>query len=66
MKEVFSVITSISYLIKQMDMSYINWKTLAILVSICIFSLAVCFITYPDSNGQSIVQHIIFGQTEEF
>lgn len=53
----------IVHLIKCVDVSYIHWKSLALLVFICAFCIIVCFASYPESNGESILQHLISGWT---
>lgn len=52
--------------IKCVDVSYIPWKSLALLVFICVFCIIVCFAPYPGSNGESMLQHLISGQGGEY
>lgn len=52
--------------IKCVDVSYIHWKRLALLVFICVFCIIVCFAPYPGSNGESMLQHLISGQGGEY
>jgi len=60
MKYVVSTVKRIKRLVNNMDMSYIRWSTLSLIVLSCTFSLVVCFVPYPDSNGESILLHLIF------
>lgn len=60
MKYIILTVKRINYLVKNLDMLYIHWSTLSFIVAICTISLVVCFTPYPDSNGESILQHIIF------
>lgn len=48
------------YMIKCKGISYIRWRTLLLLVSFFTILLLVCFSPYPGSNGESILQHILF------
>lgn len=38
----------------------VNWKLLIVIILTIILLLAVCFISYPKSNGESIMQHVFF------
>ncbi len=49
-----------TYMIKCKGISYISWRTLLLLVSFFTVLLLVCFSQYPGSNGESILQHILF------
>jgi hypothetical protein len=62
MNGIISTLKRIFYLVKCIDVSFINWKRLALLVFICLFSLFVCFTPYPGSDEESILQYLIFGQ----
>lgn len=57
-----SKLKRINCMIKSMDMSYIHWRKLALLIFICILCIVMCFTPYPNSNGESILQHLIFGE----
>lgn len=49
-----------SKLLEEKYSSVIGWGTAAIVTISLILLLVVCFIPYPNSNGESIIQHIIF------
>lgn len=49
-----------SKLLEEKYSSEIGWSTTAIVSIFLILLLVVCFIPYPNSNGESIIQHIIF------
>lgn len=49
-----------SKLLEEKYSSEIGWSTAAIVTISLILLLVVCFIPYPNSNGESIIQHIIF------
>lgn len=49
-----------SKLLEEKYSSVIGWSTTAIVSIFLILLLVVCFIPYPNSNGESIIQHIIF------
>lgn len=59
MKYIVSTVKRINRLVNNMDMSYIRWSTLSLIVFCCTFSLVVCFVPYADSNGESILLHFI-------
>jgi hypothetical protein len=40
--------------------SHIRWNTVIIVAIFLILLLAICFIPFPYSNGESILQHIFF------
>lgn len=40
--------------------SHIIWNTVIIVAIFLILLLAICFISFPYSNGESILQHIFF------
>ena len=40
--------------------SHIRWNTVIIVAIFLILLLVVCFIPFPCSNGESILQHILF------
>lgn len=40
--------------------SHIRWNTVIIVAIFLILLLAICFIPFPYSNGESILQHILF------
>lgn len=64
MKPTISTVKRNNSPVKSKDMSYIRWRTLFLIIFICIFTLVVCFTPYPDSNGESILQHLIFEHIE--
>ena len=65
MKYIILTVKRINYLVKNLDMLYLRWSTLSLIVIICIISLVVCFTPYPASNGESILQHLIFELIEQ-
>lgn len=40
--------------------SHIRWNTVIIVAIFLILLLAICFISFPYSNGESILQYIFF------
>ena len=47
-------------LLGEIPSSLIRWGTVIIITILLILLLVVCFMTFPYSNGESILQHIIF------
>ena len=47
-------------LLGEIPSSLIRWGTVIIIAIFLILLLVVCFMPYPYSNGESILQHIIF------
>ena len=47
-------------LLGEIPSSLIGWGTVIIFAIFLILLLVVCFMPYPYSNGESILQHIIF------
>lgn len=47
-------------LLREIPSSLIRWGTVIIIAIFLILLLVVCFMPYPYSNGESILQHIIF------
>ena len=50
----------VSNLLGEIPSSLIRWGTVIIIAIFLILLLVVCFMPYPYSNGESILQHIIF------
>ena len=47
-------------LLGEIPSSLIRWGTVIIITILLILLLVVCFMPFPYSNGESILQHIIF------
>ncbi len=47
-------------LLGEIPSSLIRWGTVIIIAIFLILLLVVCFMPFPYSNGESILQHIIF------
>lgn len=47
-------------LLGEIPSSLIRWGTVIIITIFLILLLVVCFMPFPYSNGESILQHIIF------
>lgn len=47
-------------LLGEIPSSLIRWGTVIIIAIFLILLLVVCFMPYPYSNGESILQHVIF------
>ena len=47
-------------LLGEIPPSLVTWGTVIIMAIFLILLLVVCFMPYPHSQGESILQHIIF------
>lgn len=50
----------VRYLLGEIPPALVRWGTVIIVAIFLALLLVVCFVPYPYSNGESILQHIIY------
>ncbi len=47
-------------LLGEMPTALVDWGTIALVAIVLILLIVVCFVPYPHSKGESILQHLLW------